>query len=74
MIVDNADDFKIFYNDNNVNGPGALSEYLPFSMLGAILFTNRDRKAATRYAGSNVIDVDQMDDRGSRELLQLDVV
>jgi hypothetical protein len=70
MIVDNADDFEMFYNGNDDNGSGALSEYLPFSTLGAILFTTRDREAATRDAGSNVIDIDEMDDRESRELLQ----
>jgi hypothetical protein len=57
MIVDNADDYEMFYNVNVDNGSGALSEYLPFSTLGAILFTTRDREAATRYAGSNVIDI-----------------
>ena len=70
MVVDNADDFEIFYNYNDANGPSALSEYLPFSTLGAILFTTRDRDAGTRYAGSNVIDIDEMDDSESRELLQ----
>jgi tetratricopeptide (TPR) repeat protein len=70
MIIDNADEFKIFYNANDDNGSHALSEYLPFSPLGAILFTTRDRKAATRYAASNVIDVDEMDDDESKELLQ----
>jgi hypothetical protein len=70
MIVDNADDFEMFYNGSDDNGSGTLSEYLPFSTLGAILFTTRDREAATRYASSNVIDIDEMDDRESRELLQ----
>jgi hypothetical protein len=69
MIMDNADDFSLFYGDNNRNEPGALSEYLPFSTLGVILFTTRDRKAATRYASSTVIDVDEMDDNESEELL-----
>jgi hypothetical protein len=46
MIVDNADDFEMFYNDNEDNRSGALSEYLPFSTLGAILFTTQDREAA----------------------------
>jgi tetratricopeptide (TPR) repeat protein len=70
MIVDNADDFEMFYRGSNDNKSDALSGYLPFSMLGAILFTTRDREAAKRYAGSNVIDIDEMDDRESRELLQ----
>lgn len=67
--MDNADDFELFYNDADNNGSGALSEYLPFSILGAILFTTRDWEAGTRYAGSNVINVDEMDGRESVELL-----
>jgi tetratricopeptide (TPR) repeat protein len=71
MIMDNADDFEIFYhNDNKDSGSGALSEYLPFSPLGAILFTTRDREAAARYAGSNVINIGEMDDEESRKLLE----
>jgi hypothetical protein len=71
MIVDNADDFQLFYhNDEGENRSKALSEYLPFSTLGAILFTTRDRKAATRFAGSNIVIVNEMDDTESRELLQ----
>jgi hypothetical protein len=46
MIVDNADDFEMFYNDNEDNISGALSEYLLSSTLGAILFTTRHREAA----------------------------
>ena len=70
MIVDNADDFEIFYPKDNASGSGALSKHLPFSTLGMILFTTRDREAATKYAGSNIIDIDEMDDIESRELLQ----
>jgi len=71
MIVDNADDFELFYNRANESTEShALHEYLPFSPLGAILFTTRDREAATRYAGSNVIVIEEMDDVESRELLK----
>ena len=70
MIIDNADDFEIFYHNDNSSRSSALSEYLPFSTLGAILFKTRDREAATRYTGSNVINIDEMDDEESRELLQ----
>jgi hypothetical protein len=70
MVVDNADDFEMFYNRNHDISSSTLSGYLPFSTLGAILFTTRDREAATRYASSNVIDIDEMDDEESRELLE----
>lgn len=71
MIVDNADDFEIFYYSSNEDGRSSiLSEYLPFSTLGGILFTTRDREAARRYAGSKVIEIDKMGDKESRELFQ----
>jgi tetratricopeptide (TPR) repeat protein len=71
MIVDNADDFELLYRKaDDVTESHALHEYLPFSLLGAILFTTRDREAATRYAGSNVIAIEEMNDHESRELLQ----
>ena len=71
MIVDNADDFEILYSKADERTEShALHECLPFSRLGAIIFTTRDREAATRYAGSNVITIEEMDDRESRDLLQ----
>jgi tetratricopeptide (TPR) repeat protein len=74
LIVDNADDFEMFYhNDGGDDQSSALSEYLPFSTLGAILFTTRDREAATQFAGPNVVVVDEMDDTESRELLRRNV-
>ncbi|KAH6679336.1 putative kinesin light chain [Halenospora varia] len=71
MIMDNADDFEIFYHrNNNSSVSGRLSEYFPSSELGAILFTTRDREAATNYAGSNVIDTNEMNNEESRDLLR----
>jgi tetratricopeptide (TPR) repeat protein len=70
MIVDNADNLEIFYRNDQDRGSSALSKWLPFSTLGAILFTTRDREAATRYAGSNVIDIGEMDDKEAGKLLQ----
>jgi hypothetical protein len=70
MIVDSAEDFEIFYPNHQDSRSSALSECLPFSTLGAILFTTRAREVATKYAGPNVIDIDEMDDEESRELLQ----
>ena len=71
LIVDNADDFGLLYNRANESSSSrALHEYLPFSPLGAILFTTRDREAATRYAGSYVIRVEEMNEAESRRLLK----
>jgi tetratricopeptide (TPR) repeat protein len=54
--------------DNSALSP--LSEYLPFSTLGGILFTTRDHDAATRYADSDVVEVGEMSFSESKELLQ----
>jgi tetratricopeptide (TPR) repeat protein len=70
IIMDNADDFEIFYRNDQGSGSSALSGCLPFSTLGAILFTTRDREAATKYAGSNMIEIDEMDDAEARDLLK----
>jgi hypothetical protein len=69
MIVNNTDDFELFYNNTNNNRSNILVEYLLFSILSAILFTTRDREAATRYAGLNMINIDEINDKESRELL-----
>jgi tetratricopeptide (TPR) repeat protein len=71
MIVDNADDFELLYTRADASTESrALHEYLPCSPLGAILFTTRDREAATKYAGPNVIVIEEMDDGESRVLLK----
>jgi hypothetical protein len=36
MIVDNADDFETFYNDDDANRSSSMSEYLPFSPLAVL--------------------------------------
>ncbi|KAI9744913.1 MAG: hypothetical protein M1818_001839 [Claussenomyces sp. TS43310] len=68
LIVDNADDSELIYRKLDKCSK-SLYEYLPFSPNGAILFTTRDRGAATRYAERNVIVVDGMDDVEARNLL-----
>ncbi|KAH8684468.1 putative kinesin [Tricladium varicosporioides] len=70
MIIDNADDYDIFHHcGDDASVSKRLWEYLPSSELGAILFTTRDREAATSYAGSNVIDILEMSNEESRDLL-----
>ena len=68
MIVDNADELNLFYNSTNNNTSLLLSKYLPFNTRGAILFTTRDHRAATKYAAEQVISIEEMDDKESREL------
>lgn len=68
MIVDNADELNLFYNSTNNSTSLLLSKYLPFNTRGAILFTTRDHRAATKYAAKQVISIEEMDDTESREL------
>ena len=63
LIVDNADDVALLFGDTR------LSDYLPFSRKGSILFTTRNHKVAVRLQ-SNVIGVAEMDDREALDMLQ----
>ncbi|RDW79916.1 hypothetical protein BP6252_04554 [Coleophoma cylindrospora] len=69
MIVDNADDSDVLLKTDEKTGQQELFNYLPSSHNGMILFTTRDDKAATDYAGINVISVNEMVDPEAKELL-----
>ncbi|KAI5456651.1 hypothetical protein BGZ63DRAFT_395954 [Mariannaea sp. PMI_226] len=67
MIVDNADDLELLF------GPAArLSQYLPFSRSGSILFTTRTHEAAVRLdiPQSGIISVGNMSREEATEMLQ----
>jgi hypothetical protein len=63
----NADDFELFYPTVDQSPLNSLSQYLPNSCLGGILFTTHDHRAATKFAGKNVIKVGDVDDVEARE-------
>jgi len=68
IVVDSADD-PILDNDKGNTTP--LVQLLPSSSSGGILFTTRNLSAATDYyAKSNVITVDQMNEREATALLK----
>ena len=68
MVVDSADN-PILNNDKGNTTP--LAQLLPSSSFGGILFTTRNLSAATDYyAKSNVITVDQMNEREATALLR----
>jgi hypothetical protein len=64
LIVDNADDVEMLYNrakeSNESCGSPALADYLPFSLKGSILFTTRNRKAAVKQAGIDIVTLKEM--------------
>ena len=70
MIVDNADDHKVLLSKiNSGSKPTRLSDYLPRSDRGAILFTTRSRKVAGALTPSSVLRLDDMSKDEARQLL-----
>ncbi|KAL1889913.1 hypothetical protein Sste5346_008640 [Sporothrix stenoceras] len=69
LVFDNADDVSIWV-DKFVGESGRLIDYLPKSQHGSIIFTTRDKKAATRLAGRNIVEMSVMDEIGSKQLLR----
>jgi nucleoside phosphorylase len=71
IIIDNADDSDLVHEAKDITAR-PLNHYLPYSPLGGILFTTRGGNAAASYvdAGSNIIDIEEMNDSESRKLLE----
>ena len=71
LLFDNADDIDMWINRS---GPERklvpLTEYLPRSKQGCIIFTTRDRKTAVKLARQNVVEVPEMDEKVATQLLQ----
>ncbi|KAI6080516.1 hypothetical protein F4821DRAFT_55383 [Hypoxylon rubiginosum] len=63
MIVDNADDLKLFAD-------ATLSDHLPFSRNGSILFTTRNHEAAVRLSQNNITTVAKMENDEATDLLR----
>ena len=72
MIVDNADDHEVLLSTTNSDSkPVRLSDYLPRSDRGSILFTTRSRKAAVALTQSSVLGLKDMAKAEARQLLAL---
>lgn len=70
MVVDNADDYEVLLSKTNSDSkPTQLSDYLPRSDRGAILFTTRSRKVAAALTPSSVLRLDDMSQAEARQLL-----
>jgi len=74
LVVDNADDMELFYGKakvtNDYHTTSYLARYLPFNRKGSILFTTRNRKAAVKLAGQNLITVETMSRPDAIKLLE----
>ena len=65
MVVDNADDITLLF------GVTRLSDYLPFSRKGSILFTTRNHEAAVKLVhNSGIVSVPEMDRTEAFDLLR----
>ncbi|KAF2677749.1 kinesin light chain 1 [Lentithecium fluviatile CBS 122367] len=70
MIIDNADDPGVLLG-TTINDPSSarLSDCLPHSTSGTILFTTRSRKAAGALTQSNVLELSDMSQAEAGQLL-----
>lgn len=64
LIVDNADDPEVLF------GNAMLSDFLPFSLKGSILFTTRNREVAVRLGIGKVFTAESMSRSEAIKLLQ----
>ncbi|GAB1199720.1 hypothetical protein APSETT444_009077 [Aspergillus pseudonomiae] len=68
LLFDNADDMEMWGKDNT-NNP-VLTDFLPQSEQGHILFTTRSRKVAVKLASSHVITIPEPDTEIAIKILQ----
>ncbi|KAJ5090363.1 FabD/lysophospholipase-like protein [Penicillium argentinense] len=71
LVLDNADDIDLWTSPlTSEAGAKWLVDYMPRSRLGAIIWTTRDRRVATRVAQENVVTVQQMDEPEAAEMMR----
>jgi hypothetical protein len=70
MIIDKADDPGVLMGTSTSDPqPGRLSDCLPWSSRGTILFTTRSRKAAADLTQTNVLEPPDMEGAEAKQLL-----
>jgi len=69
LVFDNADDVGMWV-DRPTPDSDRLIDNLPKSRHGSIVFTTRDKKAAVKLAGRNVVEISEMDEAGGQQLLR----
>jgi tetratricopeptide (TPR) repeat protein len=71
IVVDNADDDNVLFGPlQEVGGTDRLTDYLPHSRKGSIVFTTRTRKAAVKLAGGNHIQLNELEEAEARKMLE----
>jgi tetratricopeptide (TPR) repeat protein len=73
LVFDNADDMDMWI-DRSAPNSSRLIDFLPKSTRGSILFTTRDKRAAVKFAGRNIIELSEMDEEGGEQLLRSHLV
>ncbi|KAH0526001.1 hypothetical protein TsFJ059_009385 [Trichoderma semiorbis] len=66
LVFDNADEIGMWV-DKPLQESSRLIDYMPKSVHGSIIFTTRDKKAAVRLAGRNVIELSAMNKEDEQE-------
>ena len=74
LIIDNADDSDMWFKDVDVNSGLRPLDYLPSSSDGSILVTTRNRKAASKFAGGNVVSLSELDAVTAENVLRTSLV
>jgi hypothetical protein len=76
LVFDNADDIDLWFGkgDNAANSQRLVYDYLPRSGYGLIVFTTRSRKIAVKLAGTNIIEVKEMDSSVAKQVLSNSLV
>ncbi|KAL8409990.1 hypothetical protein RB594_008182 [Gaeumannomyces avenae] len=68
LVVDNADDADILFGSPDM--PSGLTDYLPESEAGLVLFTTRPKEVAVPVAGSDVVELSGMDPQEAADYLE----
>ncbi|KAK4150281.1 putative kinesin light chain [Chaetomidium leptoderma] len=68
LVVDNADDGTVLFG--GPDKPGGVCDYLPESEDGLTLFTTRSKKVAVPVAGSNVVELGEMNSKDATSYLE----
>ncbi|KIW82662.1 hypothetical protein Z517_05689 [Fonsecaea pedrosoi CBS 271.37] len=70
LIIDNVDDFGLFFGDDGTARSQSLSSFVPRSPHGCTLITTRDRKVALNFSRSHTIEIPCLDQEVALNLLQ----
>jgi tetratricopeptide (TPR) repeat protein len=73
LIFDNADEVNMWIESED-STTGRLREYLPASDQGAIVFTTRSNKVAQYLAGTDIIEIPEMDEHKATDVLRNSLV